>query len=557
MEEVASPNNMLPILAALAALLLTALFFLQKSKASTVASAAPSPAQVQLDPQADAAYLANCLRPTSSPLDILYAIATTPDQVALTSKSLEMAEEVRVKKMAYLNRAENGEAARRRHQSMEDLLDGGSWAEDDDDDPAAVAARKAEEVKEKEASALAKATGKDKTDVTKVKLEGVDDGVLGQEWVLKQLGVLGVWPPPSSDGIGGKQFTTIVGGKKKVVGALDHPAVKRNLIMTMGRLNARQLNTHPELLDAGPKGLIDPTYFQSTMEYRKRASMLLEAALRMACTLRSFRLASAVVDAMVMFKIGLMAVDDTKEVEWFRDLMMKQYGEGGTPKLIVEEKYLGVPTEEPEAVESKDGDDKAAKKEAEKNKIARLINKTKQVTTTDEKMALEMQITRQHAESFTKEKLMQCQKQGIPPQIGMQAYRESWFILVRAKKLDGDVPPTDKAYGSDHLKLMHENKHQLYEMLDSNSIKSFEKEFNASSSSKAENRIVVGWPFVIQNVAQKAGKVKIHLPPPSEAGKYEFSVSIKSQDFLGVDEEFCLVVDVKKGVEDTEAKKEK
>ena len=152
---------------------------------------------------------------------------------------------------------------------------------------------------------------------------------------------------------------------------------------------------------------------------------------------------------------------------------------------------------------------------------------------------------------------MQCQKQGIPPQIGMQAYRESWFILVRAKKLDGDVSPTDKAYGSDHLKLMHENKHQLYEMLDSNSIKSFEKEFNASSSSKAENRIVVGWPFVIQNVAQKAGKVKIHLPPPSEAGKYEFSVSIKSQDFLGVDEEFCLVVDVKKGVEDTEAKKEK
>jgi hypothetical protein len=38
--------------------------------------------------------------------------------------------------------------------------------------------------------------------------------------------------------------------------------------------------------------------------------------------------------------------------------------------------------------------------------------------------------------------------------------------------------------------------------------------------------------------------------PPKEEGKYEFTVVVKSQDFLGVDDEFKLVVDVKKGKEE-------
>eukprot|EP00571_Detonula_confervacea_P016944 CAMPEP_0172303894 /NCGR_PEP_ID=MMETSP1058-20130122/5399_1 /TAXON_ID=83371 /ORGANISM="Detonula confervacea, Strain CCMP 353" /LENGTH=582 /DNA_ID=CAMNT_0013014931 /DNA_START=26 /DNA_END=1774 /DNA_ORIENTATION=- len=522
--------------------------------------------KVQLNPQADATYLVNCLRPTSTPLEILYAIATTPDTVAVTSKHLDMAEDLREKKRASL--AEKSKEAS--HKSTADLVDDDGWAEDDEDDPAAAAAKKAQEEKDKEAKRLAKATGKDKTDLSKVKLEGVDEGVLGQEWVVANLTKMGAWPPPSMN-------DTIVKDKKfsvdgNIVGPLDHPGVRRALIMTMGRLNAKQLNTHPELMAAGPKGLIDPTYFQATMEYRQRVGQVLEGTLRMACTLRSYRLACSILDAIIMFKIGLVDADSEEHKAWFHDLMTKQYGPAGTPKLIIEQKFLGVPTPEPEKKDAAESD--AEKKEAEKNKIAQQIMQTKQVTTTDEKMALEMTITRQHAESFTKQKIAQCQKQGIPPQVALQSYREAWFILVRARKinLDGShIPSWDGVLGdprfpaNNHMDSLKKKDDPLYKMLDSDTVASFKKEF-ATSSSNCENRIVIGWPFVISNVAQKTGNIKIHLPPPIEAGRYEFSVTIKSQEFLGVGEEFKLVVDVAEGVEkkkeeeveeDSENKKDK
>lgn len=576
-EEVASSSS-LPLIGGLAILIILILLsirYIQKSpKVSKLTNSSNDKKKkvdnkVTLDPKADAAYLVNCLRPTSTPLEILYAIATTPDTVAVTSKHVALANELREKKLAHL--AEKKSEAS--HKSMDDLFDDDGWAEEDEDDPAAAAAKKAKEEKEKEEKRLAKATGKDVTDVTKVKLEGVDDGVLGQEWVVSNLTKLGVWPPPgfTSTDLNNKKFTD-ENGKK--VSPLNHPGVKRALIMTMGRLNAKKLNTHPELMAAGPKGLIDPTYFQATMEYRQRVGQVLEGTLRMACTLRSYRLASSILDAIVMFKIGLMDVNSTEQRDWFNGLMVKQYGQGGTPKLIIDDKFLGVPTPEPE---KKDNKSAADKKEEEKNKIAQQIMQTKQVTTTDEKMALEMTITRQHAESFTKEKLAAAQKQGIPPQIAMQAYREAWFILVRARKVDdtdGVTPVTtwDGALGdanhpaSNHMKFLKEKNDSLYKILDSTTIQSFTTEF-ASTETNCENRIVIGWPFVISNVAQKTGKVKIHLPPPVEAGKYEFCVTIKSQEFLGVEEEFKLVVDVAKGVEkkkkdvevddDTEGKKDK
>ena len=50
-------------------------------------------------------------------------------------------------------------------------------------------------------------------------------------------------------------------------------------------------------------------------------------------------------------------------------------------------------------------------------------------------------------------------------------------------------------------------------------------------------------------MAQKAAKVKIHVAPPTEPGRYQFTVTIKSQEFIGVDEEFDLIVDVAKGEE--------
>lgn len=572
-ELAANSGSSLPLIAGLGVvvvLIILALKFIKtsdrvsrvtetKTQSSSNGKKGPVDKKVELNPQADAAYLVNCLRPDSTPLDILYAIATTPDTVAISSKQLALGQELREKKIAHLKEKENEES----HKSMDDLFDDDGWAEDDEDDPAAAAAKKAKEEKEKEAKSLAKATGKDVTDFEKMKLEGVDDGVLGQQWVMTNLTKMGVWPPPSFDKsvVRDRKFS-VDGGK--IVGPMDHPGAQRNLIMTMGRLNAKQLNTHPELVAAGPKGMIDPTYFQATMEYRQRVGQMLEASLRMASTLRSYRLACSILDAIVMFKIGLMNVESEDQLKWFNELMTKQYGPSGTPKLVIDEKFLGVPTAEPS---KKEGGD-----EAEKNKIAQLIMQTKQVTTTDEKMALEMQITRQHAESFTKEKLAMCQRQGIPPQIAMQAYREAWFILVRAKKINDDGTPIEEWDGAlgtvknagNHMELLKEKKDPLYEMLEPSTVKAFTKEFG-SSAKKMTNKIVIGWPFVIANVAQKTGKVKIHLPPPTEPGKYEFTVTIKSQEFLGVGEEFNLIVDVAEGTEkkvdeeeeDTEGKKDK
>ncbi|KAL7472003.1 hypothetical protein ACHAXS_012321 [Conticribra weissflogii] len=592
-ESVASGlgrGTLVVVLGALVILILAALRFVKKSSSGSSSSAAgaasisksssgAAAANAPLDPQADAAYLANCLRPGSSPLDVLYAIASTPDNLTMTQRSLSAAADLRAKKLAHLEKEKRQQSSAAAHANMEDLLAADDGWADDDDDAAALAAKKAREEKQKQAEQLAKATGKAQTDVAKVKLEGVDDGVLGEQWVASRLTDMAAWPPPSLDSPASPLA-------RLPSDPLSQPALRRNLLMTMGRLHARKLNTHPDLLSAGPRGLIDPTYFQSTLEYRQRASLLLEAALRMACTLRCYDLAVSVLDAMVMFKIGLLDVKDDRERAWFADLMAQQYGKDQGPKLLLEDTHLGSPTPpepkyDPAADEGKTDEEKkdAARERDVIHKVAVARAKQRPVQTTDERMALELQITRRHAEAFTKEKLAACQKQGIPPQIGMQAYRESWFILVRARRVDGkDFSREDPCYGNDHLEhirkeaekekdgageasegtsQLHQQQQQqqksLISMLDPVTQSAFQTHFGApGSTTMSEKRIVIGWPFVVSNVAQKSGRVKIQLPPPKEAGKYEFTVTIKSQDFLGVDEEVVLVVDVREG--ETKAK---
>lgn len=555
----------------LIALIIFALKFATKSSFTTSSSSSSSSTsnkkdnkplnrKVTLNPDADAKFILNSLKPTTTPLEILYTIATSPDNITVSSKSLELRADLVQRKLAHLETEAKKAADAQANATLDELLnddDDDAWANDDEDDEAAMAAKAAKEEKKKQEAALAKATGKDAQDVTKVMLEGVDDDVLGMQWVKRNLTQLGVWPPPN--------YTTSDS-------TMDEPT-ERNLLMTMGRLNSRALNSHPELLAAGPTGKIDPTYFQSTMEFRQRVLQTLDNVLRMACTLRSYSLVCTILDAIVMFKIGLMDVTSAKEKEWFQKFMEGKYGgKEGVPRLVLDETYLGVPTAEPTKENNSGGDNKteAEKKEEEKNKLAQMIAQSRQVTTSDDKMSLELQITRPHAESFTKEKLMMCKAQGIPPQIGMQAYRESWFIIVRAFKLndeDGVSRVSDwdgKMGGSNpnHFEVLKENNHPIIQMLTADTMSSFEKEFVGPNVS--DRKIVVGWPFVISNVAQKSGKVKIQLPPPDSPGKYEFSVTIKSQEFLCDAEEIKLIVDIAQGVkkkedkeEDKESKKDK
>ena len=118
------------------------------------------------------------------------------------------------------------------------------WADDGDDDDAVKAAKAKKEEKEKLAKQVAMASGKDEI-AKNIKIEGLDDGVLGQAWVERTLEGIGQWPPKFDDSCKVKDMTFAQG--KKTVSVLEHRAARRNLCMTLGRLNALKLNTHPGL----------------------------------------------------------------------------------------------------------------------------------------------------------------------------------------------------------------------------------------------------------------------------------------------------------------------
>ncbi|GFH57075.1 hypothetical protein CTEN210_13551 [Chaetoceros tenuissimus] len=434
--------------------------------------------------QSDIAYLATHLRPDSSHYDVLFYIATCPESLEVTEMAMEKGEELKQARLEYL-----GLSKKKEEPSGDFNFDDDGWADDDENEDAA-AAKAAKEEKEKLAKQVAAASGKDEI-AKNIKIEGVDDGVLGQAWVEKSLQKMGQWPPKFGDSCTIGNMTFSLKGKG-TVSALEHPAVRRNLCMTLGRLNAQALNTHPELLEAGKKTLIDPTYFRSTMEYRQRTGLLLEAALRVAGSARSYRLYKTIVECVAMFKIGTTSVSDEKTLAWFKDVMTKTYGgEEGIPRVKVSELNIETPDED---------------------EIA-----------TEDTCKLSIDIERPHAEAFTKQKIAMAQKQGIPPQIALQTFREGWWILIRCEKLDGPAPVDNE----------HITKNPILAALDNGSKSKFMAEVEG-------NRLVNAWPFIVSNITQKTGKVNVTFRAPSAPGKYKFYIDVKSQEFLGVDQTFSI-----------------
>lgn len=443
----------------------------------------------------DAEYLTSLLTPTTSCLDILYMICTTPQNIALAEATLDHVQSLKKKRLEQLSVTEN-------KKQMEFDLGEHGWADDEDDDDedeqakeAAAKAKHLEETKKKEREQLNAAQGK-----PTILLEGIDDGVIGQEWVERTLGEHHHWP---LENLGWLQDKTFDYKGNKQVKAMDHPAIRRNLCFTTGRLHSQLLNNHTELLEAGSKGLVDPTYFKSTVEYRQRTLLLLEAALNVAMTLKSYRLAKTVIETMTMFKVGTMSATDPKQVSWFEDVMKKQY-EGVVPRLDVTNLIVHT---------------------VEEDEIA-----------TNDTCTAEMDVARPHAENFTKQKIAQCQKQGIPPQIGLQTYREGWWILIRAEKRDCDddgevvVPATSS-------KLESSIDPKLRTLLHNVQLQEF-------SGETQQNHLLTAWPLVVQNVAQKSGKIKLKFKAPAVPGKYRFYVAVKSQEFLGADFELTCDRDI-------------
>jgi hypothetical protein len=274
------------------------------------------------------------------------------------------------------------------------------------------------------------------------------------------------------------------------------------------------------LVEAGSKQLVDQTYFRGSMEFRGRCALLLEAALRTAVACRNYPLCKTIVETVGMFKIGTTSPD---KIDWFNGIMQKQYQ--CLPRLQIENTAIECPDEEGLA--------------------------------TGDILAMGLELTRLHAEAFTRQKIAMFQKQGIPPQVALQSYREGWWFLVRAERLDGTTP------GS----VLELKTNGLLQEVDKADIAKFDK-------APFDQRLITAWPMVVQNVAQKTGKVKIQFLAPPVPGKYKFTVSVKSQDFLGADQEFSAegtIVDAstvtrkpkedkavdEEGKDDTQAKKDK
>lgn len=217
---------------------------------------------------------------------------------------------------------------------------------------------------------------------------------------------------------------------------------------------------------------------------------MLEATLRTAIGFRNSPLAQTIVETVAVFKIGCKS---PKEVEWFDGVMMKSYGIA--PRLEIS----GVSIENPKEKEMAAGD----------------------------VLVIHLELGRPHAEAFTRQKIAMCQKQGIPPQVALQAYREGWWCFLRSEKLDGDIAPSTLEIKTDGI----------LSQVESGDVERFKK-------AKFEDRLLTAWPMIVQNVAQKSGKVKIQFKSPPVPGKYKFTVAIKSQDFLGADQAFSVEADL-------------
>lgn len=428
----------------------------------------------------DLAYLVKSLSPDSTHMDLLLTVCSTPENIEWSMQALAKAEEIRQERIEKkkLEKPKKEEAF-----DFGSMMDEGGWdeGEDEDEDEVAKAARlkakQADLEKQAEMERLKQATGK-----AVVLLEGVDEGVLGQLWVEKTLQKAGAWPPKNMGMLKTAKFEY----KGKMVSALDHPALRRNLCMTMGRINSQMLNTHSELLEAGAKKLIDNTYFRSSMEFRQRVGILLEAALRVGMTLRNYRLVSTIIETVSLFKVGCPSGSE----KWFEEIMQKTYD--CLPRVVVQSSSLGV---------------------AGETNIA-----------TGEQCDLTLELERTHAEKFLRQKIAMFQKQGIPPQVGLQSYREAWWIMLRVERLDGK---------GEVEKLNRENT--VLSTMDAKDIEKFDKE-------DAAHRLVVAWPMMVQNIAQKTGKATIQVKAPKIAGKYRFHVGVKSQDFIGADQDITIDV---------------
>mmetsp|Transcript_12412 Transcript_12412/g.17854 ORF Transcript_12412/g.17854 Transcript_12412/m.17854 type:complete len:630 (-) Transcript_12412:10-1899(-) len=416
-------------------------------------------------------------------MDVLYCVASCPELLKGTQDFLNNVQEQMNKKKQLLLRKQHmssttGAASEKNPQPNATFqLDESGWADDDDDDDDANSKEQNEEqhqramklkileeekkIEQKQMAALlVNKTNNNKKDdsseeqLLQTKFEELDEGVLGQEWVESILQSLNVWPKP----IQPSQFFPT---EDLLTG---NPAVRRNMCMLVARLHSQKLNNHPALTEAGPKGMVDSSYFSHSVQFRQRFGALMEAVLlRLALTHKNYDLSVIIMEAICMFKIGVSSMDK-KTINWFNGVVLQTYGGmDGLPRLKITDTFIEMP---------------------EKSEIATL-----------DAAVFTMTIERTHAEKFLEHKMNLCKLQNLDPRMVLASYQEVWWVLVRA-------------------------------------------------SCSGTTTLLTAFPFIVRNIAQKAGKIKCKFTAPEKPGHYKFIVDIKSQEFLGADQTFELEYDI-------------
>jgi hypothetical protein len=511
---------------------------------------------------ADLQHLVRLLRPNSTYWEVLLAIVSAPENVAWSVADVHRVQRTRLKRRQQIQteraHKEKGSSSLSRIVddavvSFEDLVNQGGWADDDEDDEddensahinssllstkeRALKAAQLEQEKKDRYEAM-----KQTTREAVVYCEGLDEGVLGQEWVERTLEQAGVWPPARvqllSRGLQQHDDCATIASSWD-----QHAGVRRMLCMTVGRLHSMMLNSHSDLLHAQSQGdKIDGTYFTASMEFRNRVSMYLEASLRIALSVRSQRLLQTVIETVTMFKLGVKCgadiaiptaispvtgqplTDKERSIPWFNTLMTRQYGI--LPRLRILERTVQ-PASANTAQEPTDSEPTPAAPTS--------LPPPCQTLATSQAAEILLKVERIHAQQFVAVKTQQFQKQQIPPAVGLSTYREGWWFLLRVQEISTDTdaaasPNTDDDFFAQPISLPWPT--------DPTDLVPFETEDSA-------HRLLTAWPMVIHNIAQEKGLIKIQFTAPSRAGTYRYHVGIQSQDFFGADQEIAMDVQV-------------
>lgn len=361
-------------------------------------------------------------------MDVLFCVSTCPELLRTTQEFLTSAEEQKNRKQQILlqkqqkdstNVNSTASAATNATKSAFELDDFG-WADDittDDNDVDQEKIERAKKLKlfeaekELEKQRMADLIVKKSPDTEEsssllseqklisMKFEDLDDGALGQRWVEQTLQTIDsdVWPPSNKD------------GTFPVNTVMDHPASRRNVCMLLARLYSLVLNSHPALVEAGPKGLVDHAYFSHSAQYRPRFISIMESVLlRLALVQNSHPLAKTIIEAISMFKIGIKSAVEKKSINWFNGVLLQTYGGlEGLPRLKITEPSIQPELEEEARTSEKDN-----------------------VITANDTVVLTLTIERTHAQKFLEHKLNLCKSQNLDPEMVLASYHEVWWVLV-------------------------------------------------------------------------------------------------------------------------------